>query len=188
MIRRFIVLTAASLALLPCPGLGAQERGAVEFGPVARYTVYDAGVGFDGAGGLGGRLGVFLSPVLVVEFEGAYARPRVTDATESVTHELYQARVVFLHWLGEQAALLLGGGVAFDHYSGASRTAGARGGGPGALMGLRYEIRDGTFLRVDGSGYLVPPNEDALPIARVQTLNLGIAFALSILLAPPAGQ
>ncbi|MNC96025.1 hypothetical protein D3C83_132860 [compost metagenome] len=55
-------------------------------------------------------------------------------------------------------------------------------------MGLRYQLGNASFLRFDGSGYLVPPNEEALPIPRVQTLNLGVELAFSVLLTPPAAQ
>lgn len=185
---RFILAIAAGAALLLPDAVSAQQAGAVEIGALGRYTVYDSEVGIENAPGIGGRVGIFIIPNLSIEVEGSYAEPDLTDSPGAfdatfVSHELYQARLLYTHWLGERAGLLLGAGYAYDNYT-RLRTVGQRGGGPAGLIGLRYQISDRFSTRIEGKGYYVPEDLEAFggTRARPQTVNLGIQAGLSYML------
>lgn len=182
---RFILAIAAGAALLLPELARAQQAGAIELGVFGRFTVYDSEVGIENAPGIGGRLGLFIIPNLSIEVEGSYAEPDLTDSPGAfnatfVSHELYQARLLYTHWLGERAGLLLGAGYAYDNYT-RLRTVGQRGGGPAGLVGLRYQLTDRISTRIEGKGYFVPEDLEAFDGTRIrpQTMNLGIQAGLS---------
>jgi hypothetical protein len=164
----------------------AQQAGAVELGALGRYTVYDSEVGIENAPGIGARAGVFIFRNLSLEVEASYAEPELTDqpgwkGRTFISHELYQGRLLYTHWLGERAGLLFGAGYAYDHYYRPRRVA-ARGGGPAGLLGLRYAFSDLISARIEGTGYLVPEDDDAIPAPRAQTLNFGVQAGVSLIL------
>lgn len=182
---RFIVAIMAAAALFLPELAEAQSPGSVELGAVGRFGVYDSEVGLENAPAIGGRAGVFFLPNLSLELDWTYAEPDLTDPPgwqdrEFVRHELFQGRVLYTHWLGEAAGLLLGAGYSYDHYS-TPRRIGSRGGGPGGLLGLRYRFNDRFSARFEGTGYYVSEDLDAF-IPRPATLNLGVQAGLSLML------
>jgi len=197
--QRFFAMAGVAALLLP-GALEAQQAGAVELGTFGRFSVYNSDIGIESAPGLGGRLGFFVAPNLSVEFEGSYAEPELTDqpgwqGRTFVSHELYQGRVMYTHWLGEKAGILLGAGYAYDNYS-RPRNVAARGGGPAGLLGLRYAFTDLVSARVEGTGYLISEDDETFVAPRPGGINLGLQAGLSVLLrsrdriielpAPPA--
>jgi hypothetical protein len=182
---RIILAIAATAALLLPDAVQAQQAGAVELGAVGRFTVYDSDIGIENAPGIGGRLGIFFLPNLSLEVEGTYAEPDLTDSPgvqgrTFIVHELYQARLLYTHWLGDNAGLLLGAGYAYDNYS-RPRNLGVRGGGPAGLLGIRYRFSDMISARLEGKGYYVPEDEDAFAYPRPQTINLGVQAGISLM-------
>lgn len=183
---RFIVAIAAVAALFLPEIAEAQRPGSIELGALGRFGVYDSEVGLDNAPAVGARAGIFFLPNLSLELDWTYAEPDLQDAPgwqgrEFIRHELYQGRVLYTHWLGESAGLLLGAGYSYDHYS-TPRRVGARGGGPGGLLGMRFKFNDLFSARVEGTAYYVPEDEDAHVTARPTTLNLGVQAGLSLML------
>lgn len=182
--RISLAMAAAAALLLPEMAV-AQRAGAIELGAVGRFTVYDEEVGIENAPGIGGRAGIFFIDNLSVEFDWTYAEPDLTDGPgfqgrTFISHELYQARLLYTHWLGETMGLLIGAGYSYDNYS-RPRRVGSRGGGPGGLLGLRYKFSDLFSLRLEGFGYYVPEDDDRT-IPRPQTMNLGVQAGLSLIL------
>ena len=182
---RFILAMAATVGLILPEMAVAQSAGAIELGAVGRYQIFDSEVGVDNAPGIGGRLGVFFLPNLSIEADWTYAEPELEDqpgfqGRTFISHELLQARLLYTHWLGETAGLLLGAGYSYDNYT-RPRSVGVRGGGPGGLLGLRYNLTNMISTRIEGYGYYVPEDDDSLPAPRPSTLNLGVQAGLSLM-------
>ncbi|TVP42281.1 MAG: hypothetical protein EA350_16680 [Gemmatimonadales bacterium] len=183
---RYILAMAAAAALLLPEMAVAQRAGTIELGAVGRFTVYDSEVGVDNSLGGGGRVGLFVLPNLSVEVDWTYAEPELEDqpgwqGRTFISHELVQARLLYNHSLGETVGLLLGAGYSYDNYS-RVRNVGARGGGPGGLLGLRFTFNDYFSARLEGFGYYVPEDAEATTFIRPQTVNLGAQAGLSFMI------
>jgi len=183
---RYILAMAAAAALLLPEMAVAQRAGTIELGAVGRFTVYDSKVGVDNSLGGGGRVGLFVLPNLSVEVDWTYAEPELEDqpgwqGRTFISHELIQARLLYNHSLGETLGLLLGAGYSYDNYS-RPRRVGARGGGPGGLLGLRFTFNDYFSARLEGFGYYVPEDADATTFVRPSTVNLGAQAGLSFMI------
>ncbi|TVP76138.1 MAG: porin family protein [Gemmatimonadales bacterium] len=185
---RNILAMAAAAALVFAPATTeAQQAGSIELGVVGGYTVFDDEVGIDNAPRIGGRAGFFILPNLSVELDVTYAEPELEDqpgwqGRTFISHELYQARLLYTAWLGdtERLGLLLGAGYSYDHFYRPRRVA-SRGGGPGGLLGFRFKLTDLFSLRAEATGYYVPEDDDAF-IPRPSTFNLGAQAGLSVIL------
>ena len=178
-------IAAVATLLLPL-AVHAQPARSVEVGAFGRYTIIDSDVGVENALGFGGRVGFFIVDNLSIEGEGSYAEPDLTDqpgfqGRSFITHMLYQGRLLYTHWLTEDAGLLLGAGIAYDNYS-RVRNVAARGGGPSGLVGLRYRFSDLLSARIEGKGYYVSEDLDTHVAPRPSTFNLGLQAGLSLLL------
>jgi hypothetical protein len=183
---RYILAMAAAAALLLPEMAVAQRAGTIELGAVGRFTVYDADVGIDNSLGGGGRAGLFVLPNLSIEVDWTYAEPELEDqpgwqGRTFISHELIQGRLLYNHGLGETVSLLLGAGYSYDNYSRPRRVA-ARGGGPGGLLGLRFNFNDVFSARLEGFGYYVPEDNEATTFVRPQTMNLGAQIGLSAMI------
>lgn len=183
---RYVLALAAAVALLLPDMAQAQRPGAIELGGIGNFTLYDEEVGIENAPGIGGRAGLYLLNNLSAEVDWTYAEPELTDqpgyqGREFVQHELIQARLLYNYWMSESTAILFGGGYTYDNYSTPRRVA-ARGGGPGALVGLRLQLTDLISARLEGFGYMVPEDDATEGIARPATTNLGAQAGLSVVL------
>ena len=181
---RFILAIAAGAALLFSDAAEAQQAGALELGALGGFTVYDSEVGVESAPMVGGRLGIFVMPNVLLEGQWTYGEPDLTDqpgwqGREFISHELYQARLIYTHWMGESMGILLGAGYTQDNYS-RVRNVAARGGGPSGLLGIRYRWTDLISFRLEGTAYHVPEDLEAHVAPRPQTLNLGIQAGASV--------
>jgi hypothetical protein len=183
---RFIVAIVAAAALLLPELAEAQRAGSIELGAVGRYAIYDSEVGLENAPAIGARAGIFFLPNLSLELDWTYGEPELTDSPgwqgrTFISHELYQGRILYTHWMGESLGLLLGAGYSYDHYY-RPRNVGVRGGGPGGLLGLRFKFSDLISARIEGTGYFVPEDDDAFIAPRPQTFNAGVQAGLSLTL------
>jgi hypothetical protein len=184
-VRYILALAAVAALLLPEMAM-AQRAGSIELGGVANFTIYDDEIGIENAPGIGGRAGLYLLPNLSAEVDWTYAEPDLSDppgyqGRTQVVHELIQARLLYNWWVGENAALLLGGGYTYDNYSTPRRLA-ARGGGPGGLVGLRFRFSERFSARLEGFGYYVSEDDATVGIARPETFNMGAQAGLSVML------
>ncbi len=182
---RFILAVATMATILFADVAHAQQAGAIELGAVGRYTIYNSDVGIENAPGIGGRLGVFVRQNLSVEVDWSYAEPELTDqpgwqGRTFISHELVQARLLYSHWLSEGAALLLGAGYSYDNFS-RPRRVGVRGGGPGGMVGFRYNLTDILSARVDGGAYYISEDRESLPAPRPSGVNMNLQAGLSVM-------
>lgn len=183
---RNILAVAALVAAVHPLGLWAQQPWAIELGVLGRYAIYDDDVEIENAFGFGGRAGVLLFESISLEGEAYYAEPELTDqpgfqGRAFVSHFLYQGRLLYTHWMNDDVGLLAGAGYAYDNYSRA-RNVGARGGGLGGLIGLRYKFNDLVSGRLEGTGYFVSEGENTHVAPRPSTFNLGLQAGLSVIL------
>jgi hypothetical protein len=183
---RYILAMAAAAALLLPEMAVAQRAGTIELGAVGRYTLYDSDIGIENAFGGGGRVGLFVLPNLSIEVDWTYSEPELEDqpgwqGRSFISHELIQGRLLYNHGLGESMSLLLGAGYSYDNYYRPRRVA-ARGGGPGGLLGLRFNFSDMFSARLEGFGYYVPEDDFAFSFPRPQTLNMGVQAGLSMMI------
>ncbi len=183
---RFILAITAVGALLFTEAVEAQPAGAIEVGATGRFSVYDSEVGVENALAGGGRLGFFFMRNVSLEVEATYSEPELTDqpgwqGRTFISHELYQGRLLFSHWMSERVALLVGAGVAYDHYF-RPRVVGIRGAGVGGLLGFRYALSDRFSGRVEAMAYYINEDDDGFPAPRPTTLNMGLQAGLSYIL------
>lgn len=179
---RLPVVAIAALLALPLT-VGAQRVGTVEVGALARYNLYSDTVRLAPSAGLGGRLGVFVLPGLALEGEAAWARPSVrgvaaTDPLRTVGHPLLTARLTYNQRIDDRAKLLIGLGYAYNMYY-QERVVAPRGGGPSALVGLRFRVNDLVSARVEGTGTYVVHGRDT-PLSLPSHLNVGVQAGASL--------
>jgi hypothetical protein len=180
-VRRAI--PAAAALLLVAGPVSAQWAEAVELGVLARLGVYDGDVGVENAAAGGIRIGVLFRPSLAVEADWTYAEPDLVEqpgleGRRFISHELFGLRVLYARSVAARTDLLVGVGLAYDRYT-RVREVGARGGGPGGLLGFRVRISEAVSARFEATGYRVGSDPDA-PIPRPSTVNLGLQAGLSV--------
>jgi len=144
MIRPYLA-TLAVLAALPSLA-SAQHRGTLELGGFARYGVYDDQLGLDDAIGYGGRFGLFLSGKLILEADGGLAPAQRTLDSADVDHMPVHVRLVGNFPVGKRLSFLLGGGWAYNSYTGALD---GTENGVGGLVGLRINLGQRLAIRGD---------------------------------------
>jgi OOP family OmpA-OmpF porin len=185
---RAFALGVVLVATLPASS-SAQRQGALELGALGRITKFADTLHLSTGFGLGGRAGIYIFRNVLAELELTYADVDVdeayrfvrgADTLKKVSDALWVYRLVYNHPLGDKAALLLGGGYAYDSY-GRVRIVAPRGGGPQALVGLRLILNDRLSARFEGTGtFVMPADADTRPVARSTHVNLGAQAGLSV--------
>jgi outer membrane protein OmpA-like peptidoglycan-associated protein len=109
MFKRILSLTVA--IMLSSISVDAQERGTIEFGGFASWNQFDGALQMDDALGFGGRLGAYLDPRWVIEFDvnGGTAKRPLGLADRSFM--MLDARLAFIPVTVGRASLILGGGA-----------------------------------------------------------------------------
>jgi hypothetical protein len=182
------LLCAAAAAAIALPlAAGAQRANAVELGGFARYNLYADTLRLAPVTGFGGRVGYFFRPNWALEGEVAWAEPAVrgvapTDTLRAVAHPLFSYRITYNKRIDDRATLLAGAGYAYDSYQRA-RVVAPRGGGPTAVLGLRFRLTDLLAARVEGTGTWVLPGPGSPGLPRVpRHVNVGGQAGLSLML------
>lgn len=146
MIKRTLTLGAAMI--LAAAPMAAQDRGTIEFGGFASWNQFDAALQMNDALGFGGRLGAYLDPRWILEFDvngGSATRP---SGLSDRSFMMLDARLAFVPVKVGRASLILGGGA--SHVD-------ANVGGPfqaqnfgyHALVGGKLAITETAALRLD---------------------------------------
>ena len=142
-----------AVALIAIPVRAPSQRlGTTEASVVARGTLFDPSVRPDPAAGIGGRVGVFLTPKWLLEAD------YTTTSAGGLDYRPFYLRVnVFAG--SERTAFIAGLGYVRDSYSGALEGHDA---GVTSLLGVRFSVREQMFWRLDATlDYIPSPANDA---------------------------
>jgi peptidoglycan-associated lipoprotein len=142
MLARIATLGAA-LLLVAAPA-ASEDRGTVEFGGFATGTSFDSSLNMNSSFGAGGRVGVFLTPWLSLEFDGQGSSATRTLGLRDVNVGMVHARVTATPLTMGRVSLLVGAGVN-DFDTNFHLSYGVHG-----LVGAKLALTDAVSLRVDG--------------------------------------
>lgn len=167
--------------------LQAQRQGAVEIGGFGRFTKFAESQQLDAAFGGGGRAGIYVLRNLLLEMDLSYADAdvdreltnNVFDSLNTVSHALWNYRLLYNGHFSEKVKFLIGGGYAYDAY-GRQRQVAPRGGGPSGLVGLRFALNDMFSFRLEGIGNYVTADDETKPTPRESHFNLGAQAGVSV--------
>lgn len=137
-----ITTLGVALLLVATPA-ASQERGTIEFGGFAASTSFDNSLNMNNSFGAGGRVGVFLTPWLSLEFDGQGSSASRTLGLRDVNVGMVHARVTAVPFTVGRTSLLVGAGVN-DFDTNFHLSYGIHG-----LIGAKVAITDIVSLRVD---------------------------------------
>ena len=187
MTRRGMALAALATVLATAPAVMpavAQQPGTLELGAFGRYTTYGddiAGLRLDNAIGGGLRVGYFVSPILALEADAAYARPESRALTvQNPAHVPIHLRAVLNFQFSDRTTVLLGFGGVLDKYG---KGYDIHGKGIGALAGVRLGLARRLALRLDGTWDRILAPESNTP----RYTNWGLQAGVSALFGVAAG-
>jgi outer membrane protein OmpA-like peptidoglycan-associated protein len=141
----FRALTVGSVALVLALPAGAQERGTMEFGAFGSAASFDKALTLNTGYGGGGRVGMYLDRMWVIEFEDAEMRASRPSGLKDVNVGILSGRLVAAPVLSGGLSLLLGAGAGISTETNFLHTYGVD-----ALVGAKYAMTDNVALRVDG--------------------------------------
>ncbi|HEX6631730.1 MAG TPA: peptidoglycan-associated lipoprotein Pal [Gemmatimonadaceae bacterium] len=156
MLRTRIAAGGITALLIAGPALAQQpRRGTVEIGLFGQYTEFDDRFRLDNAIGIGGRLGVFLTPRWALEGDAGWAKtsddgqPFVLGASPrggDYNFTPLYFRVAYNIPVGSRSGVILGAHVVRLDYENTYEV------GYGGLLGLRAGITPSLALRLDAIG------------------------------------
>src|SRR6185369_13090241 len=107
----FRVMTVGAAALVLAAPAAAQERGTMEFGAFGSAATFDNALSLKTAFGGGGRIGMFLDPRWLVEFEKAEMRATRPSGLKDVNVGILASRLIFTPVTSGALSFLIGGGA-----------------------------------------------------------------------------
>ena len=150
--RRLACLVTLALGLLS-RSVTAQRAGSAEFGILGRYSWFDSKAPVESRGGIGVRIGGFLSPRWEVEGQVSFTSTPL-DSGGTASYTPITARVLYNHTRpGHRYAWLLGLGYTRQHFGqdlDVSQSAGQ------LLAGVRFNRGEMFSLRLEGTLDYVP--------------------------------
>lgn len=170
MLSTRLAVAGLTLAIAASPVL-AQSRGTIEVGGMGVFSTFDNALPFDNETGVGGRFGVFLSPMFALEGEGAYMglerggqQFRVND--DQANYTPFWAR-------GTANFPIRPNGFAFTAGAGITRTSYryTYNWGPTASIGVKIPVMSNAAIRLDAVG-------DYLPTPKHTNINLRAGLSL----------
>jgi outer membrane protein OmpA-like peptidoglycan-associated protein len=139
------VLMVAAATLMWVAPAAAQERGTVEFGAFGSAATFDNSLSLKTGVGGGGRVGIFLSPQLSMEFEDAEMRASRPNGLKDVNVGILSGRLVAAPVRSGRLSLLVGAGAGVSTETNFLHSYGVDG-----LVGAKFALTDNAALRVDG--------------------------------------
>jgi peptidoglycan-associated lipoprotein len=164
---------------------GAPQPGTVEIGGFGQYSFFDDDLNLDNAFGYGGRLGVFVTPIIQPEVDFSYTEADQETGNRSNLRVVpIAARLNFNFPFGARNAFILGAGASRTSYpvvgspvyrdeEDQQGVGGAYNWGASGLAGVRVGLGQRVALRLDAVG-------DYLPEPKF--FNAGVRAGLSLLL------
>ena len=143
MLVRSLFIGAATVAMTTAAA--AQERGTLELGVYGNRTKFDPNLVLNDAWGGGGRIGLYLTPRINVEFEGGVTAASRPLGLDDVNVGNFVGRVTIVPFKLGPVAILLGGGLEhtntddFDSY------------GVQALAGAKFAMNRSVDVRIDAT-------------------------------------
>ncbi len=153
-----VLVLLASLTALAAPA-SALEKGTGELGLFGRVTRFDTDQNLADWGGIGARLGYFLTDRWELEVDAASTKTDgiITDGLrQNVQVMPIHARLLLNHPTGDRTHLLLGAGYTHVEYG---DDANASADGFGALLGFRYQVLKALSFRFEGTADLYPTSD-----------------------------
>src|SRR3954469_23057026 len=123
----------------------AQERGTVEFGAFGSGASFDNALSLKTAFGGGGRIGMYLDPMWIMEFEDAEMRATRPSGLKDVNVGILSGRLVAIPFTSGGFSLLAGAGAGVSTETNFLHSYGVDG-----LIGAKFALTDNASLRVDG--------------------------------------
>jgi outer membrane protein OmpA-like peptidoglycan-associated protein len=139
------VLIAGMATLICAIPAAAQERGTVEFGAFGSAATFDNSLSLKTGFGGGGRVGIFLTPQLSMEFEDAEMRASRPNGLNNVNVGILSGRLVASPLKMGALSFLIGAGAGVSTETNFMHTYGVDG-----LVGAKLALSDNAALRVDG--------------------------------------
>ncbi|MEO5816084.1 MAG: OmpA family protein [Gemmatimonadaceae bacterium] len=141
----FRVMTVGVAALVLAVPAAAQERGTVEFGAFGSAATFDNALSLKTGYGGGGRIGMFLDPRWLVEFEKAEMRATRPNGLKDVNVGILASRLIFVPVTSGALSFLVGAGAGIGTETNFLHSYGLDG-----MVGAKLAISDNAALRVDG--------------------------------------
>ena len=118
----------------------------MEFGAFGSAATFDNALSLKTAFGGGGRIGMFLDPRWLVEFEKAEMRATRPSGLKDVNVGILASRLIFTPVTSGALSFLIGGGAGIG-----TETNFLHSYGVDALVGAKFALTDNASLRVDGT-------------------------------------
>jgi Outer membrane protein beta-barrel domain/Thrombospondin type 3 repeat len=187
---RRAMCVAAVLSIVAVGAARAQDRGTFEVGAFARYTKFDGDLALKNRVGVGGRLGLYLSPAVSVDVDGAYTKTRpggdqlatTAAAPNPITYVPVHARLALNVPFSQRLTVLAGLGGVLEHTS-VDGGSSATDLGATALLGARVHLTPSLAVRLDGTTDWVPN----VGSSSTNAWNLGAQAGISLLLGHTGG-
>jgi outer membrane protein OmpA-like peptidoglycan-associated protein len=138
-------LTMVAAALVCAAPAAAQDRGTMEFGAFGSAASFDDALSLTSAYGGGGRVGMFLTPRLSLEFEKGEMRASRPNGLANVNVGILAGRATAVPFRAGRLSLLVGAGAGVS-----TETNFLHSYGVDALLGAKLAVSDNAALRVDG--------------------------------------
>lgn len=166
-----------ALTVLSTSTAAAQAPGVVEIGGFARWTKFDASLENKNRVGGGGRLGVFFARNFEIELDQTFQKQPhgAPGFTGESSHYPFHARLLYNFPVGENNALIIGGGYVRNYYR---RDLNLEDNGIAGLVGIRKGIGSAFNIRVDGTiDYMPSPDNGA-----DKNINYGVQAGIGVLI------
>lgn len=138
------VIVGAALLAWVQPAV-AQQRGTVEFGAFGSAASFDNALSLKTGYGGGGRIGMYLDPMWIMEFEDAEMRATRPTGLKDVNVGILSGRLVAIPYQSGAFSLLAGAGAGISTETNFLHSYGVDG-----LIGAKFALTDNASLRVDG--------------------------------------
>ena len=167
---------AAAIVILPAANAGAQQRGTIEVGAVARGTRFDESNHLDSQIGVGGMLAVLIAENIALEVAASFGRGSSEDGRRDVSHLPISVWLVHRDSLSARTDLLYGAGLVRNQFGDGLETHEF---GASATVGARRLFTQWVALRGEGIIDFIPSPSNGSPMDFGFSVQLGVSIQLN---------